>query len=283
MNMPKWSKITILGTLMGTCFTAGVYAQDLIQRVDAYLRNDFNVVVDGKQVKLENPPLIYNNASYLPVKELGSYLGAIVNWKESNKTIYINSRIHPEQPSEGNGTNYTEIVLLSPYAQYMEYLGGTYPVLLNMTSDETYYRLKDIQRMGVDTQGLHQAKEKYTGDLYVGEKELKNKWKANPPQFSYMTDEPYVITGETDPSKRKALNEYVKSYLSYKVNNDYFSDSPIIIDAKSEENTYEYLFSENGHFYRTTLKLTKMLEFTNSANYIVGSSTKEDIQVTLIK
>ena len=74
---------------MGTCFGAGVYAQDVLQRVDAYLRNDYKVVVNGQAVQLNNPPLIYNNSSYLPVKELGGYLGAVVNWQESTKTIYL--------------------------------------------------------------------------------------------------------------------------------------------------------------------------------------------------
>ncbi|MFD0697242.1 stalk domain-containing protein [Paenibacillus sp. GCM10027628] len=281
MSMPKWSKLTIIGTLMGTCFTAGVYAQDLIQRVDAYLRNDFNVVVNGQQVKLANPPLIYNNSSYLPVKELSTYLGAVVNWKDSNKTIYINSRINPQQPTEGNDTNYTEIVLQSPYAQYMDYLGATYPVLTNMT-DQTYYRLKDMERMGIDTQGLRKAKEKYTGDLYISEAEIKTRWKETP-QISYVMNEPLVITGETDDLKRKVIKEYVDGFRFYQVNNVPYMTSPIIVDALPEENTYSYLLTENGHFYRTTLKLTKVMSMNSTMDYVVGSSSKEDIQVTRVQ
>ncbi|NEW05385.1 hypothetical protein GK047_05055 [Paenibacillus sp. SYP-B3998] len=282
MSMPKWSKITILGTLMGTCFTAGIYAQDLIQRVDAYLRDDFNVVVDGKQVKLANPPLIYNNTSYLPVKELGTYLGAVVNWKESNKTIYMNSRIHPEQPAEGTDTIYTEIVLQYPYAQHMDYLGATYPVLINMVGDQTYYRLKDIERMGISTEGLRKAKEKYTEEIYVSEAELKTKWK-DIPQASYVINEPLVINGEKDESKREALKKYVADFRYYVLDNKAFASVPIIIDALPEENTYTYLFTENRHYYRTTLKLTKTVQFTDSAFYVVGSSSKEDIEVITVK
>jgi len=278
MKMPKWIKLTIAGTVMGACFTAGVYADDIIQRVDAYLRPDFNIVVNGQTVKLNNPPLIYNNASYLPVKEIGTYLGAVVNWKESNKTIYVNSRINAGQPETGNDTNYTDIVLLSPNAQYMEYLGGVYPVLLNYT-DQLYYRLKDIDRMGIDTQGLRKAKDRYTGDLYVNETELKTRWKETP-QPTYLADEPVVITGETDSDKRKAIQKYVDDFRYYQIGKDYFADAPIIVDALPEENTYSYLLSENGHFYRTTLRLTKSTEFTNSVAYVVGSSSKEDIQVT---
>ncbi|MBD0379275.1 stalk domain-containing protein [Paenibacillus sedimenti] len=281
MSMPKWSKLTIIGTLMGTCFTAGVYAQDLIQRVDAYLRNDYNIVVNGQQVKLTNPPLIYNNSSYLPVKELSTYLGAVVNWKDSNKTIYINSRISPQQPTEGNNTTYTEIVLQVPYAQYMDYLGGTYPVLTNMT-DQTYYRLKDVERMGIDTQGLRKAKEKYTGDLYVSEAELQTKWKEQP-QISYLMNEPVVITGETNDLKRKVIKEYIDGFRYYEINKVPYMTTPIIVDALPEENTYSYLLTENGHFYRTTLKLTKLMTTNSTMDYVVGSSSKEDIQVTKVQ
>jgi hypothetical protein len=281
MSMTKWSKVAILGTLMGTCFTAGVYAQDLIQRVDAYLRNDFNVVVDGHQVQLANPPLIYNNASYLPVKELGTYLGAVVNWKDSTKTIYINSRINPQQPTEGNGANYSEIVFQYPYAQYFDYLGGTYPVLMNMT-DQTYYRLSDIERMGVRTDGLRKAKEKYSEELYVSEAELKSVWGKEPPQVSYSNYDPIVITGEKDPIKLKVIKDFVESFRYYEINKVPYSSNPIIVDALPELNTYSYLLTENGHYYRTTLKLTQINGSNNKPDYMVGSSSKEDIEVTKV-
>ncbi|MDQ0876699.1 hypothetical protein QFZ77_005358 [Paenibacillus sp. V4I3] len=281
MRMSKWSKIAVLGTLMGTCFTAGVYAQDVLQRVDAYLRNDFKVVVNGQEVKLTNPPLIYNNSSYLPVKELGTYLGAVVNWKDSTKTIYLNSRVNPQQPAEGNETNYTEIVLQYPYPQYLDYLGATYPVLVNMT-DQTYYRLKDLDRMGVSTSGLRKAKEKYSEDIYVSEEELKKSWKETP-QISYLINEPIVITGEQDPVKLKTIRAYVEGFRYYEINKVPYMTNPIIIDAMPEENTYSYLLTENGHFYRTTLKLTQINGNNNKPDYVVGSSSKEDIQVTRVK
>ncbi|UKS30104.1 copper amine oxidase N-terminal domain-containing protein [Paenibacillus sp. HWE-109] len=281
MRMTKWTKVAVLGTVMGTCFTAGVYAQDVLQRVDAYLRSDFNVVVDGRKVQLANPPLIYNNASYLPVKELGGFLGANVNWQDSTKTIYINPRINQQQPTEGNETNYTEIVLQSPYPQYLDYLGGTYPVLTIM-SDQIYYRLKDIEQMGVPTAGLRKAKEKYTQEIYVSDEEMKKSWKEVPPP-SYQYNDPIVITGEKDPLKLKTLREYVQSFRYYEVNKVSYYSTPIIIDALPELNTYSYLLNENRHFYRTTLKLTQTNGNNNDPFYVVGSYSKEDIEVTKVK
>lgn len=268
---------------MGTCFTAGVYAEDVLERVDAYLRKDFNVVVAGQQVKLANPPLIYNNTSYLPVKELGSYLGAAVNWQDSTKTIYINPRINELQPAEGNETNYTEIVFNYPYVQFFDYLGGTYPVLTNMTETAMFYRLADVERMGVKTAGLRKAKEKYSEELYVSEEELKKVWGTQQPQLSYSNYGSVAVIGEKDPVKLKALQEYVEGFRFYVLGNVSYATNPIVIDALPEPNTYRYLLSENGHYFRTTLRLREVSNINNQPSYVVGSSTKEDIQVVQVK
>jgi hypothetical protein len=277
-KMPKWSKVAIVGTLMGTCFGAGVYAQDVLQRVDAYLRSDYKVVVNGQAVQLANPPLIYNNSSYLPVKELAGYLGAVVNWQESTKTIYVVPRVNPNQPAVGNESNYTEMVLQFPYAQYMDYQGATYPVLLN-NADQTYYRLSDIERMGIRTDGLRKAKEKFTDQVYVSETELKNVWGNQPPQMSYSRYESLVVSGETDPLKLKALKTYVESYRYFVVDKVSYSWNPIIIDKLPEENTYYYLLNNNGHFFKTTVKLTPFINYSNEiSDYLVASTSVEDIE-----
>ncbi|NOU68231.1 hypothetical protein GC096_29830 [Paenibacillus sp. LMG 31461] len=277
MKMPKWSKVAIVGTLMGTCFGAGVYAQDVLQRVDAYLRSDYKVVVNGQAVQLANPPLIYNNSSYLPVKELAGYLGAVVNWQENTKTIYVVPRVNSNQPTEGNESNYTEIILQYPYAQYVDYQGATYPVLLNNT-DQTYYRLSDIERMGIRTDALRKAKEKFTGQVYVSESELKNVWGNQPPQISYTNYETLVITEEKDPLKLKKLREYVTDFQFLPINGVVIASNPIIIDKLPEENTYSYLTNDNGHFYLTKLTLTQSTGWNNEIIYFVGSSSKEDIE-----
>ncbi|OCT17031.1 hypothetical protein A8709_23870 [Paenibacillus pectinilyticus] len=277
-KIPKWSKIAIIGTLMGTCFGAGVYAQDVLQRVDAYLRSDFKVVVNGKDIKLESPPLIYNNTSYLPVKELSGYLGSIVNWTESTKTIYINQRVNPNQPTEGNQTNYTEMTLQFPYAQYMDYRGATYPMLINM-ADQTYYRIVDLQRMGIRTEGMRKAKEKYTGELYVSEAELKTAVGNESPTISYTNFDPLVITGEMDPTKLKVLKAFVDQYRYFEINKVVLSWTPIILDKMPAENTYSYLLTDSGHFFRSTITLNPITKTDGTFDYSIGSSSKEDIEI----
>jgi hypothetical protein len=272
MNMKRrWRGIALCGMVMATCFTAGVYAQDAIEQVQAYLRSDYKVIVNGQNVNLANSPLIYNNNSYLPVKELAGYLGAIVNWKADTKTIYINSKINPEQPVASNIT-YDEFNLTYAYAYYMTYLGGEYP-MLTTTTDKMYYREKDLLRMGIDTNGLRKAKDNYTEEIYISEDEAKKRWKETP-GYSY-TSYSIIITGEKDIDKLKALKDYTDSIKPYTSNNVVYFRTSIIIDALPQENEYEYLYTENNHFYRTKLTLTK---WTSDGEYLVGSSSTEDIQ-----
>jgi hypothetical protein len=83
-----------------------------------------------------------------------------------------------------------------------------------------------------------------------------------------------IVAGEKDAKKLKALSDYVESFRSFVVNNIGHYRQPIIMDALPQENEYEYLMTENGHYYRTQIKLTKFDE----TNYIVGSSSMEDIE-----
>ncbi|MNI05875.1 hypothetical protein D3C73_588420 [compost metagenome] len=283
----KWKRVPLLIAGMGLCFTAGVYAQDAMQKVEAYIRNDFNVVVNGEKKVLENKPLVYNNNSYLPVKELASYLGGIVNWDGASQTIYINSRINPEQPDTGKGEVYESITLMSPYVAQLHYLGGEFTVLQNMT-DKTYYRHKDILAMGIKTSGLRLAKEKYTQELYISEDELKKAWKETP-QVGFST-ELVPIIGETNPKKREALKNYVELQRNAPHFNpanpkvpEYRFIQPVYVEALPTENTYAFLFIDNQrHFYMTSLTLGKNLH-TFEESYGVSSSTTEDIQARKVE
>jgi hypothetical protein len=273
MNKKKIKRVTLLALTMGTCFAAGVCAQDGLQQVEAFLRPDFNVVVDGKPVLLEHPPLIYNDSSYLPLKELASYLNANVNWKGDTKTIYVNSRLYPDQATTNGDLTYEEFTMTNPYAYYVEYLGGTYPLLTDYGM-KNYYRLSDVQKMGIDTSGLKKVKEKYTKWLFVSEDELKTKWKQKPAMSYTQMNDYGIVTQETDPVKLKTLQDYVKSWSSYSIDNQYHFITPVIMDVLPEKNKYRYLAIENRHFYFMYLQLNELTE----GNYIVNTSSKEDIQ-----
>lgn len=200
--MKKWKKVLLLTLLMGSCFAAGAVASNGIEKVDAFLRPDFKMVVDGKAVQLENPVLLYNDSSYLPVRAVSELLGANVNWQDSTNTIYINPRFAGQPEIPADTTTYPEIKMEQPYPLLLTYLGKDYGLLSFPVQSTTYYRVKDLARMGVDTKGLLKYKESKTGDLYVREEDAKKLYKEMP-----------VIGGSFDPVTSGVYDTALKDSL----------------------------------------------------------------------
>jgi hypothetical protein len=249
MNKQRIFKVAALSAVLGTVFTAGVYAEDVLRKVEAYLRPDFTVVVDGKQVQLEGPTLIYDGSSYLPLKELGNMLGASILWRGDTKTIYINSRTSPEQPKQDPNVTYEEITMNNPYGVIVSYLGAEYPVLLTYAekSQGLFWRESDVRKM-MSTEGLKKVREKLTQDLFISEQELRLRWKQ-PPQQSYSPGK-YFIAGEINPKKVEALRNYLEDSTNgpQKVKDVTFNTRPLTIFALPEEDMYEYLYQQSAYF-----------------------------------
>ncbi|MCS7459388.1 copper amine oxidase N-terminal domain-containing protein [Paenibacillus doosanensis] len=294
--MKRWKRVLIMGAVLGGTFTAGVYAEDVLQRVEAYLRPDFSIVLDGKAIQLEGPTLVYQDKSYLPLKELGNMLGVNILWKGDNKTIYINSRINPEQPAEDANTTYEEFTLRSPSSQMVTYLGADYPLLTVYAAEGStgpYYRLSDIRRMGIDTEGLKKSKEKLTGELYVSDGEARKRWgKGVTP--SRTNRDNYVIAGELNSDKTAKLKDYVKSTASFKIKDFSYTTRPIMIEKIDGENRYEYLVYQtmygrgNGysitqsHYFRAILRLDTS-GFGDNLTYTVNVESRTDLNDELEK
>lgn len=178
------------------------------------MRPDFKVVVDGKPAALEFPPLIYNDKSYMPFTAIASLLGATVSWKDDTKTIYVNRIIYPDkqaqQPQKGL---YEEVQMSNPQPVQVQYLGRNYIILQFGGPGGLYYRVSDVEKMGIDARGLQKAKEIYTGALYVTENELQKVWKERP-GYAYTEFDainPVLVAGETDKKKKiEALNKYAR-------------------------------------------------------------------------
>lgn len=71
--------------LSATAFAAGG-----ISEITAYIRDGFRFIVNGEQIELVNPPIVYNNRTYLPVRELAELLNHDVNFTDN--TIMINQK-----------------------------------------------------------------------------------------------------------------------------------------------------------------------------------------------
>ncbi|RKN86699.1 stalk domain-containing protein [Paenibacillus ginsengarvi] len=238
MNKGRLKKTLLLTATMGVVFTSGVYAKDTLQKVEAYLRPDFKVEVNGKIVK--ETPLIYDGSSYLPFKTIGELLGAVVSWDESKMTIKL---AMPVQPQPGKGTSAGEdgekeadgetgsgsetvkkpivppdvkveesFTLDTPIAYNFVYKGVNYPTLVNLYKDDTYLRWKDISNIPIDVGNPKLTKEKLTGEMYVHLDLVKPYWgdevKGDKRKYAI------VEQGEVSEAKLQALNDYFGVYES---------------------------------------------------------------------
>lgn len=235
-----------LTAAMGVVFTSGVYADDALQQVQAFLRPDFKVEVNGKLAK-GTVPLIYEGNSYLPFRTVGELLGAVVNWDEDKKTIKLAMPVVP-QPTDlttpsstggstgsgtgagaGTGANAAgsgttpivppevdveeEITLDTPLAYNFIYDEVTYPTLVNLYKGATYVRWKDVRNIPIDVGDPQLSTEKLTGETYVHLDLLKPYWNA---KGVIGSNRDYVIVekGQVSEDKLKALNAYFGPYES---------------------------------------------------------------------
>ncbi len=258
-------RIAFFVVLLMAGFASGaVFAASNMEKVEAYLRRDYTVYVDGKKADV-GPVLVYNNSSYLPVAKIGEIMGAEVNWNAKNQGIYVNPRFpgQPDPIASGN-PNYTKITMVQPQGYMAAYLGKESPVLGISTSDygTTYYRDSDIRRLGIDTSGLHLAEETRTKELYVSDKELEKVWKEKP-TFNYVYDK--LIVGEIDPEQLKVLEDYIEGLPDmYKAMNmkdpqfpemDYYAVPYVYVIDVLPNNEFNILGMENSHIIRYWLKL----------------------------
>ena len=72
--------------------------QEYVRQVQAELRPDVKVAVDGQQQTFTdvngNPvyPLLYNGSTYLPVRAIGNLMGKTVTWDERTNTVGLDSK-----------------------------------------------------------------------------------------------------------------------------------------------------------------------------------------------
>ncbi len=87
----------LAGLITGLLFAFGgsTQADSLYQQVDAYLRPDLPIVVDGQSLALSNAPLMYNDRTYLPLRETATTLGKQVNWNEATQTVELTTPVSP--------------------------------------------------------------------------------------------------------------------------------------------------------------------------------------------
>ncbi|PZE19575.1 stalk domain-containing protein [Paenibacillus xerothermodurans] len=93
--MKRAAKIALLALTGVTLLSGGAYAGANSELIQAYLNHSMTFKVDGKNwTPIDQDgnrlyPIVYNGSSYLPVRALGTVVGASVGWDEDTSTILI--------------------------------------------------------------------------------------------------------------------------------------------------------------------------------------------------
>lgn len=81
--------------------------------------NNIKIVVDGKELKTDKEPFIYEGTTYLPVRAVGKAVGKNVTWDAASKTVILGeteqkeTEKEPEQPEETASDNDSRLGKLS--------------------------------------------------------------------------------------------------------------------------------------------------------------------------
>lgn len=62
--------------------------------------NNIKIVVDGKELKTDKEPFIYEGTTYLPVRAVGEAAGKNVTWDAASKTVILGETEQKEQEKE---------------------------------------------------------------------------------------------------------------------------------------------------------------------------------------
>jgi hypothetical protein len=256
----KWKRTFLLAFLLLAGFAAGAVAASQIEKVTAYVRHDFQVLLNGKKADVGNI-LIVDGTSYLPLRSLGNLLGADVAFDAATNTI----RVTREEPgSTGPGqtadpNDYDSTALLTTTGHTMTVDGREYPVFSFVDANyKTYYRVRDLERANIDISRARKTKEAVTKEFYVSENELKRVLNPYPTFASYYNR---MVIGENDPDRLKAIDKYIEEILPYYVNPGsqyvYFPTPAILLIEVVKENHYEVLALENRDYKKYTFSMKK--------------------------
>lgn len=84
----------ILGLLVGISITAAgsAYADDGLEKIEAYLRPSLPVTLNGETLKLDSPPVMVDGNTYLKLRDVATVTGLGVNWNETSQTVELSNK-----------------------------------------------------------------------------------------------------------------------------------------------------------------------------------------------
>lgn len=79
----------IVGIAISTC--GAVFAEDGLQKVEAYLRPSLPITLNGTPVTLDNPPVMYDGSTYLRLRDIAKLTGIGVDWNQQTQTVVLST------------------------------------------------------------------------------------------------------------------------------------------------------------------------------------------------
>lgn len=124
-------KKAIIGFVCGCLFAtvSSAYADEGLQKIEAYLRPSLPVTLDGKSVNLESPPVVYDGSTYLKLRDVAKLTGVQVNWNDATQTVELTSGGSPKMDTTSTAQETT--------------FNGLHAIIVN---GETYFSLFDYSR-----------------------------------------------------------------------------------------------------------------------------------------
>lgn len=92
-----------IGLLSGAILATGisVFADDGLEKIEAYLRPSLPITLDGKKIFLENPPVMYDGSTHLRLRDVAAITGMGVHWNEATQTVELQSVSKVESNNSG--------------------------------------------------------------------------------------------------------------------------------------------------------------------------------------
>lgn len=113
-EMKKFVLGFIVGALLMIPVT--VFSQTAVENISAYLNPNVKINLDGEPLELETIPIIYEQTTYLPLRELSEkVIGMEVGWNQETSTVELKTEedlpvtdVTQSQPNEGDevGSNF---------------------------------------------------------------------------------------------------------------------------------------------------------------------------------
>lgn len=95
MTMKKKFTILLAGVIALSSFAVGAMSKNIVEKIEAEIRGDFTVVIDGKQQTFRDvngnivDPILYDGTTYLPIRAIGEIMGKTVYWYQDEKKIEL--------------------------------------------------------------------------------------------------------------------------------------------------------------------------------------------------